>query len=442
MSLYAAPRSVESWGRVARGSHRVATPFFRDLVGACVRDREGDATLLAVGLGRSYGDTTLNTGGRLIDMTRLGRLIAFDRNTGRLTAEAGASLNDILRVTVPAGWFLATVPGTRFVTLAAAVANDVHGKNHHVAGSFGWSVAEIELLRSDDSRHVLRPSDSLFAATVGGLGLTGIMETVSVDLCRIGCSWLDVERVRFGHVRDFFDLAKEAATTYEHTVAWIDCASRRERLGRGIFQRANWRQDGRFEPHRGEPRVSVPVDLPSVLLNHPTIRAFNALYYRLQGSGVTKRREHYETFLFPLDTIGRWNRLYGRRGFFQYQCVVPPAVAAVAIEELLRQIVRSGEGSFLAVLKTLGDRRPPGLLSFSRGGTTLALDFPNNGARTLSLLARLDAVTCEAGGAAYPAKDGRMPAHVFQAGYSRWREFAVLTDPALSSDFWRRVSGC
>lgn len=441
MTLYSAPRSIESWGRVARGHHRIATPFFRDIVSTCLSDREGDATL-PVGLGRSYGDTALNSGGRLIEMTRLGRLIAFDRDTGRLTAEAGTSLSDILRVTVPSGWFLATVPGTRFVTLGAAVANDVHGKNHHGAGSFGCSVSEIELRRSDGSRRVLRASDPLFAAAAGGLGLTGVIETVSVGLRRIGGSSLDVERIRFGHVREFFELAKEAAKTHEHTVAWVDCASGRQRLGRGIFQRANWRQDGRFDLHCEEPRLSVPVDLPAVLMNRLTVRLFNILYYRLQGSSATKNCVHYEPFLFPLDAIGRWNRLYGRRGFFQYQCVVPPAVAPAAVEELLRQIAQSGEGSFLAVLKTLGDRPPPGLLSFARAGTTLALDFPNKGARTLSLLARLDSVTCEAGGAVYPAKDGRMPARTFQAGYPRWREFAALTDPALSSDFWKRVSAC
>jgi FAD/FMN-containing dehydrogenase len=429
-----------SWGRVERGSQEVAAPAFRDELQGLLAE-PGECSLLAVGLGRSYGDSCLNGGQRLIDMTRLDRLITLDSTTGIVQAEAGLALGELLRHIVPRGWFTTTTPGTRHATLGGLVANDVHGKNHHRAGSIGRGVRGLGLLRSDRGQIDLASGEGgLFAATIGGLGLTGIITSVELELAPIRSAYLDVERIAFGHVRDFFRLAEESVDSHEHTVAWIDCAATGSDLGRGIFQRANWLADGDLAAH-SESAVSVPFEAPSALLNSVVIRAFNGLYYRLLKSGRARQRMHYAPFFYPLDKVGHWNRLYGRPGFYQYQCLVPPSAAETAIEELMREIAASGAASALSVLKTLGPSRSPGMLSFAREGATLALDFANRGAPTLALLGRLDDIVRQAGGRLYPAKDGRMPADVFRSGYPEWTGFAAHVDPRFSSNFWRRVAG-
>jgi L-gulonolactone oxidase len=428
-----------SWGRVERGSQEVAAPAFRDELPGLLAT-SGDRSLLAVGLGRSYGDSCLNGGQRLIAMTRLDRLISLDSTRGIVQAEAGLALGELLRHIVPKGWFTTTTPGTRHATLGGLVANDVHGKNHHRAGSFGHGVRSLGLLRSDRGQIDLAPDEGgLLAATIGGLGLTGIITSVELDLAPIRSAYLDVERIAFGHVRDFFRLAEESADSHEHTVAWIDCAATGSDLGRGIFQRANWLDDGDLAAHP-DSALSLPFETPGALLNSVVIRAFNSLYYRLQKSGRARQRMHYAPFFYPLDKIGQWNRLYGRAGFYQYQCLVPPSAAETAIEELMREIAASGAASALSVLKTLGPSRSPGMLSFARQGATLALDFANRGAPTLALLGRLDDIVRQAGGRLYPAKDGRMPADMFRAGYPEWTGFAARVDPRFSSNFWRRVA--
>ncbi|MFA5950038.1 MAG: FAD-binding oxidoreductase [Hyphomicrobium sp.] len=435
------PGTYTSWGRIARVAHPIGRPRYRDEIAPALAGR-GNGKMLAVGLGRSYGDSVLNSGGALIDMSGLDRVMAFDVETGVLRAEAGLSLDVLLRLIVPRGWFLATTPGTRFVTLGGAVANDVHGKNHHMAGSFGCSVRRLGLVRSDGSHHELdrETGGKLLLATIGGLGLTGIITWVEVDLVRIPSAILDVERIPFANVGSFFRLAEASAKSFEHTVAWIDCANGGSSLGRGIFQRANW-CEGELTPHASRLKAVVPFEPPSGALNGFTVRAFNSVYYRMQKRGAPRSRQHYATFFYPLDAIGKWNRLYGRRGFYQYQCVIGPEHAEPAVTELVKQIARVGAGSFLAVLKTLGSRSSGGLLSFPRAGATLALDFANRGDRTLELLGRLDKVVLEAGGRLYPAKDGRVPAAVFRAGYGEnLPAFTAQVDPGCSSDFWRRVS--
>lgn len=435
-------REFTSWGRVRRVPHAIARPRYLDELPDLLAGRDA-RKVLAVGLGRSYGDSIVNGDGCLVDMSGCSRIQRFDREAGILQAEAGLSFDEALRVIVPAGWFLPTTPGTRFVTLGGAVANDVHGKNHHAAGAFGCSVRRLGLLRSDGSEHTLEAAagSSLFRATVGGLGLTGIITWVELALARVSSAHLAVERVPFPDVKSFFRLAAEAGPTHEHTVAWIDCANGGKALGRGIFQRANWADAGGLAPHPAKIGATVPLEAPTFALNGLTVRAFNALYWRLQRLGPARTTQHYGPFFYPLDAIAHWNRLYGRRGFYQYQCVVPPRDAEAAVVEMVRQIARAGAGSFLAVLKTLGPRASPGFLSFPCEGATLALDFPNRGARTLDLLARLDAVVAEAGGRLYAAKDGRMPAAMFRAGYcSHLPRFAAEIDPAFGSEFWQRVS--
>ena len=429
---------VLSWGRTTREPQRVAAPRFRDELPDLIGD-PSCASKLAIGMRRSYGDSCLNGAGALIDMGGLDRFIRFEPETGVLCAEAGVGLSDILRFVVPKGWFLPTTPGTRFVTLGGALANDVHGKNHHVCGSFGRHVRRFGLLRSDRGRQtVTAESDpALFSSTVGGLGLTGIIEWVEIQLVRIGSAYLEVETVPYARLDDFWPLT-EASAAFEHTVAWIDCTSRGEKRGRGIFSRANWIADGVYAVHDDRSWKRVPFETPGLALNGLTVGAFNNAYYYLGGASAGKSRQHYASFFYPLDAVHGWNRLYGRNGMLQYQCVIPRDNQRDGIAALLDVITASGQGSFLAVLKTFGELTSPGLLSFPRPGATLALDFPFRGEATLKLMAQLDAIVAEAGGALYPAKDGRMPAEMFRRSFPQWER--LMKDPEMSSDFWRRVA--
>ncbi len=444
MTAFAPDKSITAWGRVHRLEHRVARPSFRDELPVLIGENQqnGDS-LLAIGLGRSYGDSGLNGDGSLIDMSGLDRLIAFDPLTGLLQAEAGMSLAQVLEFSVPRGYFLPVTPGTRFVTLGGAIANDVHGKNHRRNGTFGRWVREIELLRTDGTVHVIDADDAngLFAATVGGLGLTGIITRVVLQLQPVCSAYVDQVLISFGGLADFFTLSERHAADSEYAVAWVDCLASGGRLGRGIFTRANHSAEGSLEVRSNRQGPSFPVDLPQFALNRFSVSAFNALYYAAGRTKAGNKHLPYGAFFHPLDAIGDWNRMYGKAGMYQYQSVVPPETAEAATSEMLQRIAKAGAGSFLVVLKTFGDLASPGLLSFPKAGTSLALDFPNRGPETLRLLDELDAIVKQAGGRLYPAKDGRLPAAMFREGYPRVDRFVPHLDPGLSSSFWRRMQG-
>jgi FAD/FMN-containing dehydrogenase len=252
---------------------------------------------------------------------------------------------------------------------------------------------------------------------------------------------IDAEHIRMHGLDEFFELTRESDGRFEFTVSWVDCLARGRNVGRGIFMRGNQSTDpAAVPPARRKPKLIVPFDAPPGVLNRWTVGAFNTLYYRKQLRRSVRRLVDPESFFYPLDGILDWNRLYGKRGFFQYQCVVPLETGAPAMREILDRIARSGQASFLAVLKVFGDVPSPGMLSFPRAGVTLALDVPNKGASTLALFEALDRVTAEAGGAVYPAKDARMSPAQFQASFPRLDEFARHVDPNFSSSFWRRVA--
>lgn len=429
-----------SWGRVLRSPHQVARPSFRDELPALVCQLGRHDRGLAIGLRRSYGDSNLNPNGKLIDMTGLDRLLSFNQETGVMRAEAGVSLSQALQALVPRGWFLPTTPGSRFVTLGGAVANDVHGKNHHSAGTFGANVLRLMLHRTDGSSREIGPGDPMFRATVGGLGLTGVISWVEFQAAAVRSAILDAEDESFEHVDEYFDLAAAKKETHEHTMAWVDCSVGGSRLGRGVFSFANWSASGDFLSHDDQPRRNIPFNLPGFVLNALSVRAFNSIRHDLKTMKSGPYRTHYEPFLYPLDAISNWNRIYGRAGFYQYQCVLPPETAREGVTELLKEIVRSGQGSPLAVLKDFGNAPSAGMLSFPQSGTTLALDFGNKGEETLALMSRLDRIVMEGRGRLYPAKDGRIPPEVFQSGFPNWQVFAGFVDPGLTSSFWRRVS--
>ena len=429
--------ATSSWGMLGKVSHAVSRPAFLDeAVAAAARSEK---PTLCYGLGRSYGDVCLNTGGRLVVTDRLDHLLAFDCERGVVRAEAGLSLDALLQVIVPRGWFVPVTPGTKFVTLGGAVANDVHGKNHESAGTIGSHVLSLGLARSSGEVMTLSPNagSDLFAATIGGLGLTGVILWVELQLVPIRSAFIDAEILPMADLEAFFRLANDSRD-WPYTVAWVDCFARGSATGRGFFIRGRHSDKGDLVVQPGS-RVTVPVDAPGALLNAHTIRLFNALYYRRPWATGPKRM-HYGPFFYPLDAIGRWNRLYGSRGFFQHQSVVPMTNAMESTRKLLSLTAEHAEGSFLAVLKLLGDRPSPGVLSFPMQGATLALDFPNKGDSTRRLLARMTDVVMEAGGRLYPAKDATMSGEAFRAGYPRWREVEALRDSAIMSDFWRRVT--
>ncbi len=388
-------KQVSSWGRLSADPHEVLALSDRSRVsGVLASHRSG----IAYGMGRSYGDVCLNPGGVLWNTTGLDRFIDFDEGTGKLVCEAGVLLRDIQQLVIPRGWILPVTPGTQLVTVGGAIANDVHGKNHHVLGSFGDHVRWLKLVRTDGEIIECGPllrSDWL-AATVGGLGLTGVIVAAEIQLRPVAGPWLDTETVPYANLDEFFRLADGSEAEWEHTVSWIDCISGGG--GRGLFMRGNPTDAG----ERPAPRdwsLTMPFVPPVSLVNRLSLRLFNMAYFNFKKWWAGRAIAHYEAFFYPLDKLLQWNRIYGPRGFFQYQSVVPRETGQDAVQAMLREIARSGDGSFLAVLKTFGNRQPVGMLSFPQPGVTLALDFPNKGTRTLTLFEHLDAVVREAGGA-------------------------------------------
>lgn len=409
---------ISGWGRYPVVDAAVERPAF---VGDVV---VSEGPVIARGLGRSYGDSAV--GKNVIEMTNLDRIRSFDPETGVLVAEAGLSLDEILRVFVPRGWFPPVTPGTRFVTLGGAIAGNVHGKNHHVNGSFGRHVLWVEMLLGD-GRIVTASATSnsdLFAATVAGMGLTGVILTVAIRLQRISSSRIDQVTVKAPNL----DAALDAFDQYQHTtysVAWIDCIAGGRNLGRSILTVGEHADDGHLDV-RGAGALTIPVDAPNWALNPLTMRAFNSVYYAKELKSVAQATVPFETFFYPLDGIRDWNRAYGRRGFVQYQFVLPLGAGRGALSKILSKIADSRMGSTLAVLKVFG-AGDDFLLSFPEPGFTLALDFAVSEA-SFRLMDELDRLVLDFGGRLNLTKDTRMSAATFRAGYPRWREFEAIRD--------------
>lgn len=398
-----------------------------------------DKNFLCYAQGKSYGDSCLNQDGILLDTKKLNRFIGFDKENGLLRCEAGITFSEILRVIVPLGWFLPVVPGTQFISLGGAIANDIHGKNHHQAGTFGRYVKCFELLRSDGKRFLCSPQSNidLYKATIGGLGLTGLITWAEIELKPIRNAFLTVEYVKFKNLDEFFQLQNSSEQDYMYTVAWLDSLSDGQSFGRGIFMRANHAEQEIRSTFTGR-SLTMPCHFPNFILNRYSIKAFNFLYYNKQRQPIKKETTHYQNFFFQLDALNNWNKIYGKRGFLQYQCVVPDEDKSI-ITHLLKRIVKSGYGSFLSVLKTFGSISSPGMFSFPRKGVTLALDFPNKGQKLLVLLKDLDTLVIHNGGRVYPAKDARMSSEAFKSYYPDWQDFLQYKDSRFDSDFWRRV---
>ena len=389
-------------------------------------------TLIARGNGRSYGDAALNPN-LTLSMLAMNRMQAFDTQTGLLTCEAGVLLADILEVFVPRGWFPPVVPGTKFVTVGGMIAADVHGKNHHLDGSFGAHVESLLLVTANgETRTCSRTENAnLFCATLGGMGLTGIILSASFRLKPIETAFVLEETLAARDLNETMALF-ETSANWPYSVAWIDCLARGAKQGRSLLMR------GRFMERRALPirlaadplrpaaarQLTVPVDAPSVLLNRLTVRVFNEWYYRRGTLPSRPRLVHFDRFFFPLDRLRAWNRLYGRRGFVQYQCVLPKGESQIGIRALLNRSSTVRHASFLAVLKLFGPVGE-GLLSFPMEGYTLTLDFPLRPG-TPALLAALDEITHRHGGRVYLAKDACSTPARLRQGYPQCSAFATI----------------
>ncbi|MCG2669351.1 FAD-binding protein [Bradyrhizobium sp. GCM10023182] len=425
---------VSGWGRFPVVDTEMLLPRSFEAVGEAVV-----AGSVARGNGRAYGDAAIGAA-RTIGMTAFDRVRSFDPTTGRIRLEAGVLLSDLIDTFGPRGFLPFVVPGTRFVSVGGAIAADVHGKNHHCEGGFGRYVDSI-LLRTGQGEtiEVSREQNSdAFFATVGGMGLTGVILEATMRLRSVETGWIR-ERVISASDLDAAMRALEAGDSATYSVAWIDCVARGRNLGRSLIYLGE--HAGRDELAEGAavfpvgktPGLAVPLDLPSITLNRYSIGAFNELYYRMgaRRAGGDDVVSLYPYF-FPLDSLSDWNRIYGRRGFLQHQCVIPEAGAREVLGDILDRVARRGDASFLAVLKKLGHGE--GLLSFPLPGYTLALDFPVKG-DILNFLDEIDRVVVAAGGRLYLAKDARQSRATFEAGYPALPRFKAIRkslDPACS----------
>lgn len=436
---------LSGWGRFPAARCHIFRPE-RD------RDLGPLAGILPRGMGRSYGDAALDGEKGVVATHRLDRMLAFDKESGLLEAEAGLILGEIAHTFLPRGWFLPVTPGTKFVSLGGAVAGDVHGKNHHVDGAFTQHVEGFELLCPTGERLSCSRQEhaDVFDATAGGMGLTGLITRVRLRLRRVEGPWMQVRHLAANNLEEMFGLLSDPGIHEPYTVAWIDCLARGRSLGRSVMMigdHARGLEPGPELPLA--PRHRIPFDLPAWVLNSMSIKVFNEIYFRRQSGRSRPFLAAPDAFFYPLDGIGNWNRMYGRRGFLQYQCVLPEGEALAGIQELLERISRAGAASFLAVLKRLG-QGSGGNLSFPLPGFTLALDLPHKGPETLRLVQELDREVLKRGGRVNLCKDACLAPESFRQMYpafDRWLEVKKRVDPdwTLQSEMSRRLrlrEGC
>lgn len=407
---------------------------------------------IARGLGRSYGDASLNTDQNVLLMERLNRFLSFDEQRGILRAEAGASLEEILETFVPRGWFLPVTPGTKFVTLGGCLAADVHGKNHHADGTFGNHVKEIELILADGTVRRCSPTNyaDLFWATVGGMGLTGIITEITLQLIPIESAYMMVTHQAAPDLDSVLEILSNKEKEEKYSVAWIDCLAQGPEFGRSIVMTGHHASLQELPKRQKKPlefkpsqKKSIPSVFPSWVLNPWTVSKFNALFYSYQARKKKPFIADYDRYFYPLDSIHGWNRIYGKKGFLQYQFVMPAARAQEGLRVVLEELSASRRPSFLAVLKRFGPEGE-GFLSFPHEGYTLALDLPLADPQIFPFLDLLDEIVLKYSGRIYLAKDARLKPESFQKMYpkrQKWQEIKSIVDPGnlFSSDLSRRL---
>ncbi len=375
--------------------------------------------LIPYGNGRSYGDSALST--NIINVKPKDYFIDFNEENGLLYVQAGVLLSEILESFVPRGWFLKVTPGTKLITIGGAIASDIHGKNHHVEGCFSECVQEFEIMLADGevvtcSKEV---TPELFKATCGGMGLTGVILDAKIYLKKINSQYIDQTTIKTKNLKETFD-AFEEYSDKPYSVAWIDCLAKGDEIGKCLLMVGDFRNDGKLD-YKKKSQLSIPFNFPSFALNNWSVRAFNWLYYGKSKEGVSKQRVDIDTFFYPLDAIGHWNRIYGKNGFTQYQFILPKETSYQGLEEILTAISKSGKGSFLAVLKLYG-KANDNWLSFPIEGYSLALDFKIEKG-LFDLLDKLDEIVVKYEGRIYLTKDVRVSKETFEKGYPQIETF-------------------
>lgn len=411
---------ISGWGNYPKQDAQLLTPASLDSLSSFARCENG---FIARGMGRSYGDSA--NAPKVLQTSYFNHFMQFDEVTGSFTAEAGVTLQEVLKVIVPKGWFLPVTPGTSYVTLGGAIASDVHGKNHHLAGTFGQHVKSLTILLGTGEVVTTSPQhcEDLFHATCGGMGLTGVIISATIQLISIRSSSIKQKSVK----ADCIEAACDAFDTHcssSYSVAWIDCLSRGRNLGRSVLSVGEHAHQGELKINE-KPVVTVPFATPSLLLNRLTMKAFNTAYWHMSKHNFD-RNSPLMPFFYPLDTVNGWNKLYGKKGFLQFQCVLPKRDGAVNMRRLLVEISKTGDASFLAVLKLFGSANK-NLLSFPTEGYTLALDFRLT-ASSLRLIGRLEQMVVDMGGRLYLTKDAVMQKETFRATYPNWEVFEAVRD--------------
>ena len=400
-----------------------------------------ESNYLSVGLGRSYGDVGLNEDGTLISTHNLKKIISFNETKGIINCESGLSIKEILNFIIPKGWFIPVVPGTRNVTIGGAIANDIHGKNHHIDGTFGNYIKSMRLLRSDGV--ILNCSNEenrdYFDATIAGLGLTGIILSAEIQLKKITSEYIDVKTFKYKSLDEYWKINSYCEEKYDYTVSWVDCLYNNKNDLRGVYLAGNHSKKLIKTKSKREINITFPFTPPFSFVNNFSMRILNQFYYTLNKT-TNESVEHYKKFFFPLDVINNWNKAYGRNGFFQYQFVVPKENGPETLDDVLKIIKINNQVPALGVLKNFGSIKSPGLISFPFEGVTLALDFPNKGEKTKSLFRDLNKIIFDNNGRIYPAKDALMQPKEFQNSYPELDNFTKYIDPKFSSSFWRRVN--
>ncbi|MCW8894447.1 FAD-binding oxidoreductase [Sulfurimonas sp.] len=369
------------------------------------------------GNGRSYGDSAINE--NIVHVKPYNNFLDFNEKNGILTCQAGVLLSEILDSVVKRGWFLKVTPGTKLITVGGAIASDVHGKNHHIEGCFSECVKEFTIMLPDGETTTCKKGDELFKATCGGMGLTGVILTAKISLKKINSQFIKQTTIKTKNLKETFE-AFENNKELPYSVAWIDCLAKDENIGKCLLMVGDFADDGDLE-YKSKKKLSIPFNFPSFALNTLSVKAFNWLYYAKAPNGISKQKVGIDSFFYPLDAIGNWNRIYGKNGFTQYQFILPKENSYEGLQEILTKISNSGKGSFLAVLKLYG-KENDNYLSFPIEGYSLALDFKIEEG-LFELLDTLDEIVLKYGGRIYLTKDVRVSKETFEHGYPRIEKF-------------------